>query len=120
MHEEVKPSTDLSAAAERRGAARYPCRLPLSWRALDTEDVRSGTAHVCDISTLGVGLILTGRVRPGEVLAIRLHCRNARLVRPMPVRVLYALDRESDTWRVGCCFIRPLSQLELRAILDES
>jgi hypothetical protein len=120
MREDDKPAPDLPSVAERRCVERYPCSLSATWRVLDSESDRSGEAEVCDISTKGIGLILGSAVRAGEVLAVQLHCRNQQLARRMPVRVMYALEREFGEWRVGGCFIRPLTQLELRAALDES
>ncbi len=120
MREDDKPAQDLPSVSERRGAERYPCSLAATWRVLDSESDRFGDADVCDISTNGIGLILASAVRAGEVLAIQLHCRNQQVARRMPVRVMYALERKFGEWRVGGCFIRPLTQLELRAVLDES
>jgi hypothetical protein len=123
MREDEKSAQDFPALADRRGAERYPCNLAATWRALEADGCdaeRFGDADVCDISTTGIGLVMASAVRSGEILAVQLQCCNKRLARPMPVRAMYALAREYGEWRVGACFLRPLTQLELRAILDES
>jgi hypothetical protein len=38
----------------------------------------------------------------------------------MPVRVMHARQEAEAGWSAGCRFVRPLSQRELQALLDEA
>ena len=120
MHDPDGPPKDLPSVAERRRAERHPCSLPLHWRVLDSEEGGSETVGVCDISTTGIGLLLSRPVRTGDVLVLQLQGPDRQLTRPMPVRVMHVTQRAPGEWRVVGCFIRPLTQRELQALRDEA
>jgi hypothetical protein len=119
MPEENASSKAVSSVADRRGAERYPCSLPVTWNVLGSDDDRSGTAEVRDVSTAGIGLVLSSQVRAGDILVLQFRLPDGHLTRPMSVRVMYALEPTTGEWRVGCVFLRPLTQHELRTLLDQ-
>ncbi|HZY83896.1 MAG TPA: PilZ domain-containing protein [Gemmataceae bacterium] len=100
--------------AERRASARHFCRLEGSCRALPEGRGESWAATVRDISADGVGLLLRRRFEPGVLLAVELAV--GREARSLLARVVHA-TAHAGGWLVGCRFLSPLDEDELRAIL---
>jgi hypothetical protein len=75
-------------------------------------------AQITDISATGIGLLLNSSIKPGTVLVITLQGANQKLSRPIPVRVMHATRQDEKTWRLGCSFIRKVSEDDLHALLD--
>jgi hypothetical protein len=108
------------AELERRGADRHACDLQPSWRVLGQGGGESWSAKVHDLSTTGICLQAPCSIRPGTVLLVRLHGRTEKLSRPLAVRVMHATVRPEGDWLIGCVFVRPLEEENLRNLLGDS
>jgi hypothetical protein len=101
---------------ERRASARLPCNQetfcqPIAARRGD--DWR-WPARIRDISLRGVGLLLSRRFERGTILVIELQGTGKVCERMMIARVIHATPQESGDWIVGCEFINPLSDEDLK------
>ena len=74
--------------AERRSSPRFPCNLQPSWH-----DTGAGPQpelmKVHNISSVGIGLLVSEPVKPGTVLMIQLQSGDRPRSRPLPVRVMH-------------------------------
>jgi hypothetical protein len=106
------------APRERRAAVRYPCDQdtfcqPIAARKGD--DWR-WPARIRDISLHGVGLLLSRRFEVGTILVIELQGTAKVCERMMIARVAHATPHEGE-WVMGCQFINPLSEDELKELV---
>jgi hypothetical protein len=110
----------LADELERRAAERHPCELQPSWRVLGQGGGESWSAKVHDISRTGICLEVPCGIRPGTVLIIRLHGRGEKLSRPLAVRIMHCTARPEGDWLIGCVFVRPLLEEQLRELRSDS
>jgi hypothetical protein len=94
---------------ERRGGDRHACSLEATSHPLDIGETLSWGAVVNDISAGGVGITLCYPFRPGTYLAVDLQSSGG-MVRTLMVRVLHVHDQTDGMWRLGCEFVKPLTQ----------
>jgi hypothetical protein len=74
----------------------------------------SRLAIVQNLSTQGIGLLLTEAIAPDTVLEIEIHGRS--IVKRF-VRVVHS-TRQADGWLVGCSLNSSLSDGELEVLLN--
>ena len=101
---------------ERRGADRHACSLEATSHPLEVGETLSWGAVVNDISAGGIAITLCYPFRPGTYLAVDLQCPGGML-RTLMVRVLHVHDRVDGMWRLGCEFVKPLTQSEMELIV---
>jgi serine/threonine protein kinase len=108
---------------ERRAAVRYECALPtrctvyLSLHEEETDSIAQWDAQVCDLSVLGIGLLVVRRFEPGSELEVVLSSSDGvtSLTRRMhAVRVERA---DSRRWFIGGPLTERLTKEELRSLL---
>jgi len=99
---------------ERRSAERRPGKREALTRPLEAEATLAWGATVRDISTTGIGLTLCYPFPTGTYLAVELELPEApERASSFLTRVVHAEDLPDGTWRVGCEFVKPLSDSEL-------
>jgi hypothetical protein len=108
-----EPSVD-----DRRAAQRYPLSLQTTGHILGPRGHVPWVAQITDISATGIGLTFTSRIKPGTVLVITLQSANHKLSRPIPIRVMHATPQDDKTWRLGCAFVRKVSEEDLHTLLS--
>jgi hypothetical protein len=101
---------------ERRYAERHIVSLEATSHALESSETLSWGAVVQDISTSGVGLTLCYPFRPGTYLSVEIPTLSGTL-RSMMVRVVRVDDQRDGMWRLGCEFIKPLTESEMDVII---
>jgi hypothetical protein len=101
---------------DRRVAERYAVALEATSHALESNETLSWGAVVQDISTTGVGLTLCYPFRPGTYLAVEIPTLSGTM-RTMLVRVVRVDDQRDGMWRLGCEFIKPLTESDMDVIL---
>jgi hypothetical protein len=101
---------------ERRGADRQACSLEATSHPLDAGETLSWGAVVNDISPGGVGITLCYPFRPGTFLAVELQSAGGML-RTLMVRVMHVHDQTDGMWRLGCEFVKPLTQSDIELFL---
>jgi hypothetical protein len=102
--------------SERRGAERHLCSLEVTSHKVDEEQPLSFGAVVTDVSATGVSVKLCFPFRPGTFLAIDLQTGN-NMVRTLMVRVQHVHDLSDGQWRLGCEFVKPLTESDMDLIL---
>jgi hypothetical protein len=121
---ETPPSPANAAAppAERRRAPRYAIRRPCfarpPWPPGSVGERPEGWRCIaCDVSAVGIGLVLPFPLAPGAELEVRPAAPPG--VRPLRARVAHARPMDF-AWLVGCALAEPLSEAELRIWLAEA
>jgi hypothetical protein len=109
---------------ERQDTAKNQRRAWLRFRseqdvACTKEETNTGwLGRVRDISSGGMALTSKQRFEPGTVLMVELETR-AGWPRRLFVQVIHATQDREDRWIIGCAFASPLSEEELRKLLEE-
>jgi hypothetical protein len=102
------------SGAENRTEPRYVCnRLVRVRRAMAACD-RFRLALVKNVSTKGIGLLLTEPVPPETMLEIEIH--GPSIVKRF-ARVVHS-TKQADGWLVGCSLNSSLSDGELEPLLN--
>jgi hypothetical protein len=101
---------------ERRGGDRHACSLEATSRSIEIAEMLSWGAVVSDLSAGGVGITLCYPFRPGTYLAVELQSPSGKL-RTLMVRVLHVHDQSDGQWRLGCEFVKPLTETDMGLFL---
>jgi hypothetical protein len=99
---------------ERRASVRHPAALMSLCRAVGGAIGVRWPARVRDLSTLGIGLVASQRLRPSTLLEIDLETPSGRQVRAPLARVVHVEGEGDGTWVVGCAFTAELSNADLQ------
>lgn len=77
-------------------------------------------AKVRDVSSTGIGLLISQAMPPGTFLAIHMS-EHPCFDRPLQAKVVHSTHRRSEKcWVVGCTFSRQLSADEVRALASSN
>ena len=101
---------------ERRAVERRFCSVEATSHAIEPGQTLSWGAVVNDISAGGVSVTLCYPFRPGTYLAVDLQSESG-MVRTLMVRVLHVHDQADGRWRLGCEFIKPLSESDMELLV---
>ena len=104
------------ADLERRDTERHACSLEGTSHPLEVGETLSWGAVVNDISPGGVAVTLCYPFRPGTFLAVELQCPGG-MMRTLMVRVMHVHDLTDGMWRLGCEFVKPLTQSNMDLFL---
>ena len=118
-HMPPQPSTlpaPSTTGANRRVSVRYPCRSGTTGQLTLAGEYVSRGARVLDVSTGGVALRLSRRVRRGAALLLQLYNAELRFHYTLAVRVAHATALPGRKWLIGCAFDRELSPQELASL----
>lgn len=104
---------------DRRAAVRYPCSLETACNLPMAEELEAHglLVEVRDVSTGGIGLILDRDCPKGLFLEIELHNLIQGFKTTLEARVVHTVEQSDGTWFVGCSFLRPMSEHELKSWL---
>jgi PilZ domain len=104
-----------SASEDRRASPRRPAKIRVSCRLLTSDAAApSWTAQVRELSAFGIGLMLSKPPGHGQLLAIELARTNGTVVRNVLARVVHEVRESSQSYIVGCAFIKELADEHLR------
>ena len=101
---------------DRREFERHLCSLEATTHVVEPGQALSWGAVVNDISPGGLNLTLCFPFRLGTFLSIDLKTANG-MVRTVMARVIHVHDRADGMWRLGCQFLRPLSESDIELIV---
>jgi PilZ domain len=101
---------------ERRAEERFQC----VWRPVvgfiaRAKSLYTNRATICNISSLGIGMIVDSVLEPGTIIAIQLRKKRNGFSGLLSARVVRAVPEEDGSFFVGCRLSRRLSQEELEA-----
>ena len=108
------PPTPQNAGAEKRTEPRYGCPRLVRVRRAMAPSAPFRLAIVQNVSTHGIGLLLTEPVQPETVLEIEMPGQS--IVKRF-VRVVHS-TKQADGWLVGCSLNSSLSDGELERLLN--
>ncbi len=98
--------------AEQRAGERHSCSLQATSQPMEPGKTHSCDAQVHDLSQGGLGITLCYPFRPGTYLAVDLQSPEG-MVRTLMVCVVHVHDQKDGKWRLGCEFVKPLSESEM-------
>jgi hypothetical protein len=107
--------TDQGMEVERRAVVRYLCDHEVSYYELPACQRR--WARVRNVSTAGIGLVLSAPIDPGTDVVIEMRTMDAETSLVLPARVVHATKQEEGNWIVGCKLVRRLTEEDLLALL---
>lgn len=99
---------------ERRTAARFPVNADTSCGFVLPVVEDYGPARIQNISTDGIGLILTRDASAGSILVIDLTNKSQSFSKTMLVEVVHSTKQVGGAYLVGGAFLTPLTYEELR------
>ena len=105
------------APFERRATVRYEIDSASTSARLLDEQGATCPVHIQDLSPGGLAFLADRRIEPHTRLSVELPSKEACGSRRLVMRVKSAAVVSPGVWRIGCEFPRPLSSLELLALL---
>jgi hypothetical protein len=102
---------------ERRGAERFPVNIDTSCNFVSPVLEDFGTVRIKNVSSDGIGLLVSRKIEPGLLLAITLTNQAKPFTKTMLVRVMHVTAQPGGAYLVGGTFITPLSYDELRTMV---
>jgi hypothetical protein len=110
---------DLCRVWERRVWERFPCGLQTACQPIAARYDQDlfWPATIRDVSAGGVALLLQHRFEPGLALVIELPGAGPGLGDTLVARVVHVQQLPEGDWLVGCAFVSPLSEHDVRDLL---
>lgn len=102
---------------ERRHGDRQDCTLDVTTRPLEAPETLVWGATVRDISHTGIGLTLCYPFKAGTYLALDIHGNPASRPATVLTRVVHSRDQNDGSWHVGCEFLKPLNDSDLKGLV---
>lgn len=99
---------------ERRTAARFPVNIDTSCGFVLPVVDDYGPARIQNISTDGIGLVLTRNVDVGSILVIELANKAQAFSKTVLVEVKHCTKQVGGAYLVGGHFIAPITYEEMR------
>jgi hypothetical protein len=111
-------SKSESAGNERRVRVRHQTdRESLCQRGEGRLDHAWWLARIVDISSTGIGVVLRQRFPAGTMLTIELQNSAGDVSRTLQTRVIHTTPHPDGGWVLGCEFVSPLSEEDLKVLL---
>ena len=108
---------DRMAPSGRRATVRYEVdSASASTHVLDGQGTTC-VVHIQDLAAGGLAFLADRRIEPHTRLSAELPSKDECGSRRLLMRVRSAAVVSPGVWRIGCEFSRPLSSLELLALL---
>jgi PilZ domain len=109
-------------SAERRKAERHGRSLQIAWRVLGNRHLRFGEAALKDIGTDGLALKVDQFCPKGTVVILQFAEAAERCAEPMLLKAEWSSELKPTeagipTYLMGCSFISPLLDKDLKALL---
>jgi c-di-GMP-binding flagellar brake protein YcgR len=106
-----------SALPEKRSWPRCPANVTASVQLTNSGDMTRWPAKVVDLSPGGVALSVDREIRNGTLLTTDLRAANGHIVSTILACVVHLTVQDDGTRRLGCNFIRELTESDLLALL---
>jgi hypothetical protein len=102
---------------DRRSAERFPVNADTSCQFVRPVGDELGHARIKNVSTDGIGLLLSKRVEPGSLLAIALMVKGKPFNRTLLVQVAHVTAQPGGSFLVGGNFVTPLTYDDLKTLV---
>ncbi|HXG11660.1 MAG TPA: PilZ domain-containing protein [Gemmataceae bacterium] len=107
----------MAEPIERRRAERFPVNSSTTCVFLAPVGEDFGPVKIQNISTDGIGLLVTRRVEPGVLLAVTLSNPARNFTKTVLVRVVHATAQHGSAYLVGGTLNVPLTYEELSTLV---
>jgi PilZ domain len=106
-------------STDRRGAARYECRLETFSGPIAKDRGLSWLGKIVNISLTGLCLECTRRFQSGTFILVELEAKKQHAPVRLPACVIHSRQLPSGGgWAIGCEFMQKLSDQDLKALLS--
>jgi PilZ domain len=102
---------------DRRAAERIPVTSDTHCNFLSPVVEDFGPGKIRNVSTDGIGLLLSRQVEPGTLLAVGLANAAKGFARTVLVRVVHVTPQPGGSFLIGGTFSTPLTYEELRNLV---
>jgi hypothetical protein len=102
---------------DARGWVRFPCSVTAVCHNTSAPREKPWPVEVLNISSSGIGLLVSRTVETGTLLNLELHRGHEAAGHTILACVVHVTPREHGQLGVGCNFIRELSDAELKSLL---
>jgi hypothetical protein len=106
-----------AGARDQRTWERFPCSVQGSYQLLSAAEQEPSPMQVHNICATGAAILVNRSIDPGILVSLDLHGPAGKGQLSMLACIVHVTPREGGTWRLGCNFIRELSDQELCALL---
>jgi hypothetical protein len=101
---------------ERRAEERFQCEWrPVVGFIARAKSLYTNRGTICDVSCLGIGMIVDSVLEPGTLIAIQLRKKRNGLSGLLSAKIVRAVPQEDGSFFLGCQLSRRLSHEELEA-----
>ena len=101
----------------RRQGPRYRCGPASVGRVTTLKPSQSHRGWILDLSTHGVGLLLTQPLAAGTLLLLHLKSTSGDRCYELAGQVIHSTTQTDGDWLIGCLFADPLTPDDLDALL---
>jgi hypothetical protein len=112
---------DNGPITERSALVRFPSSQEVYCQPMSAsiaDQVETGWwGKLCNISSGGLAVRLSRPFEPGTQLIIELSDKTTRRTRSFLVQVVHAAAEGNRLWIIGCEFIRPLAEDEVKSLV---
>ncbi|HXG11215.1 MAG TPA: PilZ domain-containing protein [Gemmataceae bacterium] len=102
---------------DQRAWVRFPCPVQASYQVIRGIESAPRPARVVDISACGIGLEVGRSLEVGTLLSLEMRGAGQETVLTILASVVRVTPQPDGCWRLGCNFIRELTEEELQALL---
>ena len=113
----IGQKTVAPSGPNQRATVRYRCPPASSGRVYLAEDVEFQRAWLHNLSTSGIGLLLTKPLEHGMFLTVVLKSPHSNRKYELPAHAVHSTQQSGGDWLVGCQFVYPLSEEDLDDLL---
>jgi hypothetical protein len=103
--------------SDRRASERFPVGRDTQCQFVSPVVEDFGPVRLQNVSTDGVGLLLTRKVEAGALLAVGVTNTAKGFARTWLVRVAHVTEQSKGSYLVGGTFVTPLTYEELTALV---
>src|SRR5262245_35629591 len=107
----------MAEPSDRRAAERFPAGAGTSCEFSAPLGKDLGPSRIKNVSTDGIGLLVSGRVERGDALAIVVANKAKSFQRTLLVQVVHVTPQPGGTFLIGGTFATPLTYEELTALV---
>jgi len=112
-------------ADKRRCGVRYLCHIKALYNqgqdaGQERHEETWNMARIIDVSARGIGLTLQRHLIPGTMLSLAPLIQSWNPEWVLTVRVTNLRPGPKHSWRAGCEFTQPLTESQLRVLLQNS
>jgi PilZ domain-containing protein len=107
----------MADPSDRRAAERFPVSANTTVTFASPVVENFGPVKIKNVSTDGVGLLLSRKVEAGQLLAVSIANPTQKFAKTLMVRVVHVTAQAGGAFLAGGTFTTPLTYEELRSLV---